>query len=84
MNTLTVVTHLNLASLAERLLAEGYDTRDHNYVSAPPIQVAAQAGNVAMLRLLQDHLPSSNFEPWSVIGAAIRGDLDVCYLDKPG
>ncbi|KAL7619484.1 hypothetical protein AAE478_010023 [Parahypoxylon ruwenzoriense] len=80
LNMLTVAAHLDLFPLAERLLAEGHSPTDHNYLFAPPIQVAAQTGNVAMLKLFREKLAYSHFEPWSVTGAAIRGDTDILKL----
>ncbi|KAF4629800.1 hypothetical protein G7Y89_g8339 [Cudoniella acicularis] len=58
----------------------GWFPTSHNYLFAPPIQVAAQAGSIAMLKLFQEQLPESGFEPWPVTGAAIRGDLEIVKL----
>lgn len=78
LNMLTAAAYLNILPLAERLLAEGHQRpTSHNYLFAPPIQVAAQAGNIEMLRLLQGCLPGSEFELWSVKGAAMKGDIAI-------
>ena len=81
LNTLlSAAAYFDLLPLAKRLVAEGHNPTSHNYLFAPPIQVAAQAGNVTMLQLFQKQLPESNFEPLSVTGAAIRGDIDIVKL----
>lgn len=81
LNTLlSAAAYFDLLPLAKRLVAEGHSSTSHNYLFAAPIQVAAQAGNVAMLQLFQEQLPESNFEPLSVTGAAIRGDVDIVKL----
>jgi len=81
LNTLlSAAAYFNLFPLAKRLVAEGHSPTSHNYLFAPPIQVAAQAGNVTMLQLFQEQLPESKFEPWSVTGAAIRGDIEIVKL----
>ncbi|KAI1371189.1 ankyrin [Hypoxylon crocopeplum] len=77
LNMLTAAAHLNLFPLAKRLLAEGHEPTSTNFLFAPPLQVASQAGNVAMLQLLQEYLPCTRPELWSVLGAAMRGDMNV-------
>lgn len=78
LNMLTAASHLNLLPLAKRLLDQGgHSPTSHNYLFAPPIQVAAQAGNLEMLQLLQGYLPDSEFECLSVRGAAMRGDIHI-------
>ncbi|PVH87308.1 ankyrin [Cadophora sp. DSE1049] len=77
---LSAAAHFDLLPLAIRLLDEGFSPVGHNYVFAPPIQVAAHAGNIAMLELFRSRLSKTTFEPFSVIGAAIRGDLEVIKI----
>jgi hypothetical protein len=71
LNLLSAATHFNLLPLTKRLVAEGHSPTSHNYLFAPPIQVAAQDGNVTMLQFFQAQLPESKLEPCSVTGAAI-------------
>lgn len=80
LNMLTAAAHFNIVHLAKGLLASGVNPTQHDNLFAPPIQVAAQTGNTALLRLFQKYLPKSKFEPWSVTGAAIRGDVDIAKL----
>jgi len=85
---LAAATHYNLLPLVERLLAEGHSPTSHNCLFAPAMQVAATDGNVDLLERFQQHLPEfeqhPGFSDWhgkigpcSMVGAAIRGDLDV-------
>lgn len=80
---LSAAAHLNLLPLAERFIDEGHKVTEHNFLFAPPIQIAAQFGNVAMLDLFQKQLRGSEIEIWSVRGAAIRGDLNIMKLALP-
>jgi ankyrin repeat protein len=81
LNTLlSAAAYFDLLPLARRLIAEGDRPTSHNYLFSPPIQLAAQAGHVAMLQLFQEQLPESNFELFSVTGAAIRGDINIVKL----
>lgn len=85
LNTLlSAAAYFDLMPLAKRLVAEGHSPTSHNYLFAPPIQVAAQAGNTTMLQLFQEHLPDPSFEPLALIGAAIRGDLKIAKLALQG
>jgi hypothetical protein len=80
LNLLSAAAHFDILPLAKRLLAEGHSPTSHNYLFAPPTQIAAQAGNIAILKLFQEQVPEPNFERWSVTGAAMRGDIDMLKL----
>ncbi|KAG4425756.1 hypothetical protein IFR04_001218 [Cadophora malorum] len=73
----SAAAHFGLLSLAKRLLDQGLSPVAHNYIYAPPVQVAAQAGNLVMVQLFRSKLSKTVFEPFSVIGAAVRDDLEV-------
>ncbi|RDL30379.1 uncharacterized protein BP5553_10257 [Venustampulla echinocandica] len=84
LNLMAFAAYFGLRDLAEKLIDGNLPTM-HNYLFAPPMQVAAQMGNVPILHLFQEALLKSQneiwkFEPWSVTGAAIRGDLEVLKL----
>ena len=87
---LSAAAFLNLHSLAQGLLNKGHNPEDHGLLFAPAMQAAAQAGNIAMLDRLRRHqhhiplgpfwgpdIPTVCYGNWSIIGAAIRGDMDV-------
>ncbi|KAI1385948.1 ankyrin [Hypoxylon trugodes] len=78
---LTAATHFNIPALVQRSLAElvrvHHDPTHHTYLFASPMQVAAQAGNTAMLQLFQRSVFEPYFDVWSVQGAAMRGDMDI-------
>jgi len=61
---LSVATHFNLLPLIQRLVAEGHRPTSHNYLFAPPVQIAAQTGNLAILQYFQERISEFHFEPW--------------------
>lgn len=85
---LSAAAFLNLHSLVQELLDKGHNPEEHGLLFAPAMQAAAQAGNIAMLDRLRRHkldvqLVGGQISPyvvygnWAIIGAAIRGDMDV-------
>ncbi|KAK6821359.1 hypothetical protein PG987_015759 [Apiospora arundinis] len=83
LNLLAAATLFDMMPLVSELLAEGRSPTRHNNLLPPAIQVAAQSGNTAMLELFLGHSSVSGFEPYSVYGAAVRGDLEIMKLVLP-
>lgn len=92
---LCAAAYLNLISVAERLLQEGYSPHSNSYLFSSPMKLAAWAGNAQMLEIFQEHVPEmENFHnavlfapnwrgkvgPDSILGAAIRGDVAMVRL----
>ena len=89
LSLLAAATLFDLMPLVTKLLEEGHSPRQHCDLLPPATQVAAQAGNMAMLNLFLAHAspPSSGtgwgFDPYAVYGAAVRGDLAILQLVFP-
>jgi hypothetical protein len=95
-NLLSAAAHLNLIAPVTKLLAEGCHPTGHDYLFPPPMGLAARAGNTQILEIFQEQLPEfietgaygwkwnwnwhGKVSPDSIIGAAIRGDLDILKL----
>ncbi|MBE3041291.1 ankyrin repeat domain-containing protein [Candidatus Bathyarchaeota archaeon] len=92
LNLLSAATYFGYVDLVRDLLDQGYDPTEDDLFPVP-MYLAAWTGQPAMLLLLRDHLPEakdpnesrSEFEPWSLLGAAARGDMDMLRfaLDPP-
>ncbi|KAK8074419.1 ankyrin repeat containing protein [Apiospora hydei] len=84
LSLLAAAAVFDMVPLATALLAEGHSPKHHNNLLPPAIQVAAQSGNIAMLKLFLTH-PSygSGFDPYAVYGAAVRGDMEIMKLVFP-
>ena len=94
LNLLCVAAYLNLIPMAKRLLQEGHSPTGDSRLFSSPMRLAAWAGNTHMLELFQEHMPElEGFDPallrndWrgkvgpaSIMGAAIRGDVDMVRL----
>ncbi|KAK8043296.1 hypothetical protein PG993_005726 [Apiospora rasikravindrae] len=78
LSLLAAAALFDMVPLATVLLEEGHDPQHHNNLLPPAIQIAAQSGTDDMRRLLFSH-PScgSDFNPYSVYGAAVRGDIEI-------
>ncbi|KAI8961586.1 ankyrin [Daldinia sp. FL1419] len=91
-NLLSVAAYLDNLPLARQLLSDGYHPTTDSNIIPSPIQLAAWAGNIDMLKLFQEHLPDfesipSEHDSWrgktgpgSIKGASMRGDLDILHL----
>jgi hypothetical protein len=78
LNMLAAAAHLNLLPLARHLLAKGQSPLGYSHLFAPPIQVAAQVGNIDILKLFREWRPNNvRAGFWARKGAAIRGELSV-------
>jgi ankyrin repeat protein len=76
------------------LLGQGYDPTQNDDLFPSPMYVAAWTGRADILRLMQEHLPEfedpdpskpwvdflSKIGPGSLLGAAVRGDMDMVRL----
>ena len=92
LNLLSAATYFGYVDLVRDLLDQGYDPTEDDLFPVP-MYLAAWTGQPAMLLLLRDHLPEPKdpgesrpeFEPWSLLGAAARGDMDMLRfaLDLP-
>ncbi|KAM3065336.1 hypothetical protein ACMFMG_011540 [Clarireedia jacksonii] len=94
LDLLCAAAYLNIIPLAKRLLAEGYCPSDDSVLFSSPMRLAAWAGNTQILEMFQEHLPELDaFDPpsmtgnWmgklgpaSMIGAAIRGDINMLRI----
>lgn len=89
-NLLSTAAYLNHLPLARNLLSEGVCPASKEGLFWPPMQLAALAGNADMLKLFQEHLPDYETLGWntwrgrtgpgSIIGAALRGDMEMVRL----
>jgi hypothetical protein len=93
---LSAAAHFNLVPLVHRLLAEGCCPISHEFLFPPAMELAAWAGNTPIVEIFQEHLPEieENNDPgckwcwyWrgkvcpdAIVGASIRGDLDILEL----
>ncbi|KAH8903811.1 ankyrin, partial [Coniochaeta sp. PMI_546] len=91
LSLLSAAAHFNLVHLVQGLLLEGFCATSRGNIFPSALQIAAMDGNANMLELLQQGLPEfeelPGFDKWrgktgpcSVIGAAIRGDMDILKL----
>ncbi|OIW26324.1 ankyrin [Coniochaeta ligniaria NRRL 30616] len=91
LSLLSAAAHFSLMDLVDRLLSEGHCPTSCGDLFPPAMQVAAMDGNANMLERFQQHLPEYEellgFHEWrgkagpcSVIGAALRGDMDILSL----
>lgn len=91
LSLLSAAAHFNLTALMDRLLAEGHTPTSRGDVFPSAMQIAAMDGNAVMLQRLQEHLPEleelpgwskwhGKTGPCSVVGAAIRGDMEILNL----
>lgn len=87
LNLLSAATYFGYADLVQDLLSQGHDPTQDDLFPVP-MYLATWTGQPAMLQLLREHLPESKdqggprpeFEPWSLLGAAARGDMDMVRL----
>lgn len=63
LNMLSAASYCGLLPLAKRLISEGHDPRCHNYLFAPPMQIAAETGNTIMLQFFQQQLQNPTATP---------------------
>lgn len=94
LNLLSAASYFGCMSLVRDLLEEGCDPTKHNDLFPPPMYLAAWTGRADVLQLIQEYLPDfedadpgniyANFRskigPPSLIGAAVRGDMDMVKL----
>jgi hypothetical protein len=95
LDLLCAAAYLNLIPMAKRLLQEGHSPHSKSLLFSSPMKLAAWAGNAQMLEIFQDHVPEmegldpalafnhnwrGKVGPASIIGAAIRGDIDMVRL----
>ena len=94
LNLLSAATYFGCIPLVRDLLGQGYDPTRGNELFPAPIYLAAWTGQVDTLQLMQEHLPDfedldpgnpygqfrSKIGPWSLLGAAVRGDMDIVRL----
>lgn len=57
LNLLSAAAYFDHLPLAKRLLSEGYCPTSDDLLFPSPMQLAAWAGNISMLKLFQEHLP---------------------------
>ncbi|KAI0852430.1 ankyrin [Daldinia vernicosa] len=89
---LGAAAYLDNLPLVRQLLSDGHCPTVNNHIIPSPMQLAAWAGNVDMLKLLQEHLPDfenipfeadswrSKTGPGSIKGASTRGDMNILRL----
>ncbi|KAI1805397.1 ankyrin [Daldinia bambusicola] len=89
---LSVVAYLGYLPLAKQLLSEGHCPTTSSHLFPSPMQLAAWAGNIEMLKLFQEYLPEfenipsepnswrAKTGPGSIKGASSRGDMDILHL----
>jgi ankyrin repeat protein len=83
-NMLSLAAYFGSSDLTKRFI-DGHLLTSHDFLCGPPIQIAAQSGHFQILRFHQEVLLKTQnevwkFEPWSILGASIRGETEMVEL----